>query len=428
MKPLRVAITTLGCKVNQADADALMRQLSELAVQVPFDGPADLYLINSCTVTATADRQSRQLVHRARRRSPAGRVVLTGCLAVVGEGTQLLPDEVDAVFPPARHPELVAYARQLATEPGRSEARPGPRTGRARPFLKLQDGCDHACTYCIVPRARGRSRSVLDPEQARAALGRLAAQGFGEVVLTGIHLGQYGQDLDPPLSLAGLLAALDGAGPPRIRLSSIEPRELEPALVEIVAGSPRFCPHLHVPIQSGDDGNLAAMNRPYRSAEIRDLLQQLRERMPDAALGTDLIAGFPGETEAQFEASLDLVQRAPLTHLHVFPYSPRPGTPAAALPQLPAAVRRQRAARLRQAGQDRLRAFAAAQLGQTREVLVEELPLQGGERLLSGVTDNYVRVLLPGDEAWVGQLVRVRLEALLPGGVALRGARVTGRG
>jgi threonylcarbamoyladenosine tRNA methylthiotransferase MtaB len=411
--PLRVAITTLGCKANRADADALLERLGAAVTEVPFDGEADLYVVNTCTVTATADRQSRQMVYRARRRSPAASVVLTGCLARIDrEAAARLG--VDRVFTLDEHEELVAYARGLRSSgavPASAPAR------RARPFLKIQDGCDSRCSYCIVPRARGHSRSDAPP-RVRERLERLRHLGFAEVVLTGIHLGLYGRDLDPATSLTALLRELlvDDVGP-RLRLSSVEPMELDAALVELVARSPRLCPHLHIPIQSGDDRILAAMHRPYTSASIRDVLAALRARVPSAGVGADLIAGFPGETDAEFLGTLRLVEESALTHLHVFPFSPRPGTPAAALPgRVPDGQLRARARALREAGRRKLVAFAAAQVGAERAVLVERW--RDGDRL-AGLTENYLRVELDGPRSCVGQIVRVRIESAV--GPLLRG-------
>ena len=443
---LRVAITTLGCKVNRADAEALLDLMADFAVEVPFSEPADLYIINSCTVTATADRQSRQMVHRARRREPSARVVLTGCMAA-RESHQAL--EVDGVFPFLRHGDLVEFARGLdrveqedldalnaGASPPTTNTSPAPGS-RARPLLKIQDGCDAACTYCVVSVVRGPSRSI-SPEQVSRGLARLAGLGYREVVLTGIHLGRYGADLDPPTTLARVVERNLGVVP-RLRLSSVEPLEVDAHLIRLLCESGPLCPHLHVPLQSGDDAVLRAMDRPYDSAQVRDLLHAIRRRRDDLALGADLMTGFPGETAAQFASTLRLVQDAPLTYLHVFPYSPRPGTVAAGLPhQVPGPEARARAAALRQAGETRLAAFAASQVGRTREVLVErrlgsvekQLPGFGPADLfsdrslpssgpLSGITDNYLRVTLSGRDELVGKLVQVRLEAAE--GPALRG-------
>ena len=430
---LRVAITTLGCKVNRADGEALMAAMGDLATQVRFDGEADLYIINSCTVTRRADRQSRQLINRARRTNPSAKVVLSGCMAAVMDPEALARLGVDQTFPLAGHPELIAYAASLAgpEDKGRGASRAAGQ--RDRPVLKIQDGCDCSCTYCIVPRARGPGVS-LPPHQVRAALDRLTAQGHVEVVLTGIHLGCYGKDLAPPTTLESLLRGQLGgtqvSSRARLRLSSIEPLEITPGLQELVLrggeGAADVCPHLHVPIQSGDDPVLEAMGRPYRMDQVEDLMHRLREARPDLALGTDLMAGFPGEDERAFGNSLRLVERSPLTHLHVFPYCPRPGTPAAELPgQVSKAVAKERARALREAGAIKLRAFMESQLGQLRQVVVEG----GGpsETGLAGMTDNYLRVRFEGPPELKGSLANVRLDRIKDG-VLIGTLRGTSRG
>lgn len=412
-KPLRLAITTLGCKVNRVDGERLLARLGERVVVVPFAEVAEVYLVNSCTVTAVAERQTRQLIYRARRRNPKAQVVLTGCLAAVAPERGAGIDGVDHVFPLARHDDLVAHLLGLADAADRAPSPPPAEAGalapRTRPFLKVQDGCDASCTYCIVPRARGPSRSTPGPEVV-AALDALARGGAAEVVLTGIHLGRYGADLSPPSSLCRLLGRLRGRVP-RLRLSSVEPLEVDGALARrVTERDPAICPHLHVPLQSADDEVLAAMNRPYRVAEVDALLRGLRQARPGLALGSDLMAGFPGETEAHFARTLERLSRWPLTHLHVFCYSVRPGTPAAELPgQVPGPEARRRAGVLRRLGEEKLAAFAQRQLGQVRQVLVERVHPGRGEGWLAGLSDNYLRVALPGGAAEVGRLLRVRL-------------------
>ncbi len=417
---IRVAITTLGCKVNRADGEALMASLGALATEVPFREKADLYIINSCTVTATADRQSRQLINRARRTNPGARVVLSGCMAAVLDQGALEKLGVDRAFTLAGHDQLVAYAGSIEPDAWAHQARDQiqaqDQRGKDRAVLKIQDGCDCSCSYCIVPTARGKGTSV-PPEQVRADLDRLAAQRYAEVVLTGIHLGCYGQDLSPPTSLEAFLRSRS-AGGPRLRLSSIEPLEVTQGIQALILGGqgPELCPHLHIPIQSGHDRILEAMGRPYRLAQVEDLLLRLRGASPDLALGTDLMAGFPGEDEEAFLGSLRLVERSPLTHLHVFPFSRRSGTPAADMPgQVSKAVAKERARALRQAGAKKLAAFTETQLGQVRPVVVEGKPAPDGR--LTGMTDNYLRVRFKGPAELRGEVVEARLERVEEGGV-----------
>jgi threonylcarbamoyladenosine tRNA methylthiotransferase MtaB len=417
MTRLRIAITTLGCKVNRADGDALVSRMGDRVQEVHFSEEADLYIVNSCTVTASADRQSRQMMYRARRRNPLAKVVLTGCLAAMDRGTDHSADfplaAADRIFPLCAHDELIRYvlALQRTIEHDQTPLHcPIARMNiapRERPFLKIQDGCNGSCTYCVVPRVRGPSRSV-PVQTVESELRRLADEGCNEVVLTGIHLGAYGADLAPPITLADLLRRNLGVVS-RLRLSSLEPLEISPALIELMRSTREVCPHLHIPLQSGDDAILAAMNRPYRRAYIDALLAELRRTMPRAALGTDLITGFPGETEGAFARSLELVENSPLSHFHIFHYSLRPGTPAAAMvDQVSEATSRARTLALRRAGQRKTAKFTAAQVGTVRAVLVERQHEEDG--LLSGLTENYLRVLLRGDADFIGKLVNVRIE------------------
>lgn len=292
--------------------------------------------------------------------------------------------------------------------------------GQTRAFLKVQEGCDLFCTFCIVPFARGRSRSV-EPRQVLSELRRLADRGFREVVLTGIHLGGYGYDLRPALGLADLVEMIAEASPvPRVRLSSVDPPEVTPRLLELMARSEVLCPHLHMPVQAGADGVLRRMRRQYDTALVRDVCAEIRRRLPDAGLGTDVIAGFPGETEEEFAAGLAFLQEAPFTYFHVFPYSRRRGTTAAkardpVLPDVAAA----RAWRLRRLGAMKRRAFAAGFAGRELRVLVEaKRDRETG--WLAGYSRNYLRVLLAGPDGMMNSEVPVTVEAQ-------RGDRVIGR-
>lgn len=422
---LRVAIVTLGCKTNRADGDVLQRQMQGWAQIVSFTEEADLYIINSCTVTGAADRQSRQLIYQARRRATAAaKVVLTGCLAKI-QNNEPIPtkiDGIDQVFTLAEHDKLLAYAKKLWTkieeQPHHFQcAKSQLQSYRARPVLKVQDGCDCACSYCIVPKARGSSKS--DPlELVEKNAQRLVfEEKFQEIVLTGIHLGLYGRELPKPQSLANLLRRLRPFVP-RLRLSSIEPLEIDEPLLaqfdeEIHSGKTALCQHLHVPLQHGDDEILTAMNRPYRRAQIEALLEQLRRRFPDMALGTDLIAGFPGESEKHFANLLSLVENSPLTHLHVFSFSPRPQTIAATLPgRIAPPIIKERVNMLRRIGARKLAAFAKTQVDKIRPVLVEKYQRQKPDaQRLTGLTDNYLRVDFAGPPSLLNQIVKVKIIA-----------------
>jgi threonylcarbamoyladenosine tRNA methylthiotransferase MtaB len=418
----RVAITTLGCKVNAYDSASIGERLRAAGCElVPLDAPADVVIVNSCTVTDAADAESRQLARRARRQNPAARVILTGCYA------QTKPDEaareraIDHVVGLNRLDALVEAVTAVVPRIGRvdvGDVRKAPRVatfgarsfpGQTRAFLKVQEGCDLFCTFCIVPMARGRSRS-LSPREVLDEVRALADAGFEEVVLTGIHLGGYGEDLEPRVDLVWLLAALvEQDVMPRIRLSSIDPHEIGEGLVRLMAASETVCPHLHVPLQAADDDVLRRMRRRYDTALAAERLAMVRELLPDAAIGTDVIAGFPGEDDAAFERTLAFVADSPITYAHVFPYSVRTGTTAAKLDgHLPPAVVRERAGRLRALTAAKRTAFAAGFDGAPAEVLVETTRDRRSGRL-RGYTRNYLRVELDGPDAWMARRRSVRL-------------------
>jgi threonylcarbamoyladenosine tRNA methylthiotransferase MtaB len=417
-----VAIATLGCKTNQFESAALEEGLKSAGYRlVPFEAGADLVVVNTCTVTAATDAQSRNLVRRARRLNPACRVVVTGCYAQVDPaGLEALPGVSLVLGNEEKRdlPRLLEAAKGVRV----SDVRQGEGTAaleaasfsdRSRAFVQIQNGCDAFCSYCIIPYARGRSRSVA-PAVVLDQVRRLVGAGFPEIVLTGIHIGGYGADLEPPATLLQLVRALEGAGARRLRLGSIEPTEIPVELVEAVAASRILCPHFHIPLQAGDDDVLRRMNRHYDTAFFRALVEGIRGRLPDAAIGLDVIAGFPGETGAEFENTCRLIEALPATHLHVFPFSRRPGTPAATMPgQLPGDLIRDRAARLRELGERKLAAFAGRFVGRTLEVVVEK-GKKGGLR--RGLSRNYLTVRFAG-EAGEGETRRVRVTALAPDGL-----------
>lgn len=428
------AIKTLGCKLNQYESEQIREQLLRLGYTVTdFAAPADLYVINSCTVTAEADRDTRKLARQARRRNPGAVVVVTGCYAEVSaEQLRALP-EVDLVCGMAdklRIPELLAGAGR---DCGCGKAPEGGATpalerfaDHTRGLVKVQEGCNSRCSYCIIPEARGPSRSVPLPEVLSQA--RLLAHAHPELVLIGTHLGQYGRDLTPPVRLTDLLAellALPALG--RLRLSSIEPREVTDDLLPLLAAggcacggevtaAGRLCRYLHIPLQSGCDSVLARMSRPYDAASYEALLGRLHAAQPLVGLGADVIVGFPGETDEEFARTEALLARLPLAYLHVFSYSPRHGTPAATMPgQVPPPAKAARSRALRELARRKHESFAAAMVGETLETVVQTRRADG---LLAGVTDNYLQLALEGPDTLLQQLLRcevreVRGELLL---------------
>jgi threonylcarbamoyladenosine tRNA methylthiotransferase MtaB len=414
-------VVTFGCKVNQYESAALAETLESLGfVPRPPGTAPDLVLVNTCTVTARADQQARQATRRLARQHPEAKIWITGCYAQRSPETLVFLPGVTRVFGNQEKPQL---AEMIAS----GWENPGPRIqvhgfdqrepfracqvsrfpGHTRAWLKVQDGCSHACSYCIVPSVRGPGRS-LPPHEVRSSLESLAAGGFQEVVLTGIDLGQYGRDLASEVSLAALLQGLSRADWPfRWRLSSLEPQEITAELVEVMAALPHLCPHFHLPMQSGSPAVLQAMGRPYHPEHFRDLVMTLKHRFPGAALGLDILVGYPGETAQDFEATLTLVETLPVAYLHVFPFSPRPGTQAQTLRRLPGQEVQHRARAMRKLAQDRKAAFYQGQVGQVGEVMVEG-PIPGRPGWLKGLSANYLRVVLSGPPAWQNRRVGVR--------------------
>jgi len=420
---MKVAITTLGCKVNQYDSAALATQLGGAGHTIQgFEPGADVYIVNTCSITDRADAESRQLARRIKRWNPDARVIMTGCYAQANpNGAAALP-EVDFIIGLDRRAELLRAlngelagdGRVFVSDLRKTDAQPplGAEMfgGRTRAFLKVQDGCDLFCTFCIVPWSRGRSRSV-PPRTILAELEKLAALGFEEVVLTGIHLGGYGADLQPQIGLADLVEMVAERAPvTRVRLSSIDPPEISPRLLDIMRRSDVLCHHVHMPVQAGEDGVLRRMRRRYDTRLLRDVVAEIRRQLPEAGLGTDVIAGFPAESEQEFDRSLVLLEELSFSYFHVFPYSRRSGTTAAKLPgHLPKRLIRGRAQRLRKLSDRKRAAFAAGFLGKTLRVL----PEAGGQRdVLSGYARNYVRVVLPGQPVEPNREISVRVRSV----------------
>ncbi len=415
----RFKTITLGCKVNQCESSAISHRLSQhgLAPVAP-DGPADICIINTCAVTGKAAMQSRQAVRRAARENPEAKIIVTGCYAQISPDIFHQMETPLEVVPQDRKghilQDLLISEKELPNSKGVLFPKPDDfdsdsTLDRTRPTLKIQDGCNAFCTYCIVPYARGRSCSM-EPSDVLANLFALEESGFHEVVLTGIHLGHFGRDLTPTQTFSGLLDQITQSSLHlRIRLSSIEPRELTDQIIDQVAADNRFCNHFHVPLQSGATSILKRMGRPYTAEEYARRIEQVVRRIPEAGIGADVMVGFPGETDADFEQCYERVKSLPVTYLHVFPFSPRAGTPAANYPdQVQDAVMKERAARMRELGQTKRIAFYAGQIGRIASVLVE------GRRdrksgLLKGMSDNYIPVLIKGEDTLMNQVVQVRL-------------------
>lgn len=420
---LKVAIATLGCKTNQFESAVMAENLAKDGLSlVPFGEVADVYVINTCTVTARTDAESRRLVRRANRLNPQARIVVTGCYAQVTPGALAAMPEVGLVVGNEEKKGLAALLRREGLD-GRVMVSDISRQVRAEPmpletfsehtraFLQVQNGCNSFCSYCIVPYARGRSRSV--PRTAvLEGVERLTGQGFREVVLTGIHLGSYGRDLDPPASLLELLELLQLRGATgRLRLGSLEPLDITPELIAFLQRSSMVCHHLHIPLQSGSDRVLARMNRPYDTAYFRDLVERLVAALPGVCIGLDVIAGFPGETDAEFAATLQLVEELPVAYLHVFPFSSRPGTAAAAMDgHLPSRVVTERAQTLRRVGESKRSAYLRGFVGRELDVLVLKQKSGG---ILSGLSRNYLTVCCNGQADLVNTEVRVHVTSAL---------------
>jgi threonylcarbamoyladenosine tRNA methylthiotransferase MtaB len=413
----RLAIVDLGCKVNQFEGEAMAEVMEGQGWElVPFGAAADCTIINTCCVTARAQADSRRWIHRARRANPDAIILAVGCYP------QISPEEVIALgadgvagnqekeaipviiekLQQGKRGLIQVGAIKKATRPPALSVHGFRRHTRA--FLKVQDGCNAQCSYCIVPLARGRSRSVPMADIV-ASLKELSAVGYQEVVLTGIHLGTYGHDLVPRTSLIDLLRWIEEEDTStRIRLSSLEPQETTPDLIELAASSTKLCPHFHLPLQSGADGILQLMNRPYTNAFFRDLVHMISDLIPHAAIGCDVMAGFPAEDDEAFDMTYELLQALPITYLHCFPYSPRPGTKAKEMPQqVSTRVKQERIERLRALGMEKRRAFYTRHLNQPLSFLIEHRRVDG---MLRGLSRNYLFCLMEGGDELMGNEVQ----------------------
>lgn len=408
---MKFSVLTFGCRANQADSCQLECELRQGGCSNAAFEEADVVVVNTCSVTAAADQAARSAIRRVARRNPRARIVATGCYATRRPGEL---ERLPGVWRLAANAAKDTLAASLLGDEGAdrtgrwSAPRPGDRGRTAFP-LRVQTGCDERCSYCVVPATRGKSRSV-PVGRVLDAVSRLANAGFKELWLTGVHLGSYGRDLRPARSLAELLAAVGRHADTldvTFRLSSLEPMDCTDDVIDVVAASPAFAPHWHLPLQHASERLLSAMARPYSAGAFRALADRIRRRMPDAAIGTDLIAGFPGETDAEFEEMADALGASPLTHVHVFPYSDRPGTQASLMvPKVPADVIRRRAECLREVARALGERFVEGQIGRDRPALT----LADGSLAL---TDNYLKLRIPGGHAR-NERVRVRVVSARP--------------
>lgn len=422
----KIAFYTLGCKVNQADTASMENLFLRSGHQlVSFDGEADVYIINTCVVTNTGQRKSRQTIHRAIRKNPNALIVVTGCYpqtaaeevkAIAGVdmiiGNQDRAQIVQLVEERLAHrqTDTLDAVHKLTASTAFEEMAAGDITDKTRAFLKIQEGCNQFCTYCIIPYARGplRSRSL---ESIRTETQRLISAGFKEIVLIGIHLGCYGKENpDGPTLYDAVKTVLDVPGVQRLRLGSLESVEVEPRLLTLMQEDARFCRHLHLPLQSGCDKVLQAMHRPYTTAKFKTLLADIKTRVPDIAITTDVIVGFPGETEADFETTCKFAESCGFSKMHIFPFSARKGTPAEKFAGAVAeAVKKERADILGKIDETMHKTFLQAMVGQTAEVLFEQ---PAGEDYFEGLTGNYQRVFVKsGGRNLGGEILPVKITA-----------------
>lgn len=422
----KIAFYTLGCKVNQADTASMENLFLRSGHQlVSFDGEADVYIINTCVVTNTGQRKSRQTIHRAIRKNPNALIVVTGCYpqtaaeevkAIAGVdmiiGNQDRAQIVQLVEERLAHrqTDTLDAVHKLTASTAFEEMAAGDITDKTRAFLKIQEGCNQFCTYCIIPYARGplRSRSL---ESIRTETQRLISAGFKEIVLIGIHLGCYGKENPAgPTLYDAVKTVLDVPGVQRLRLGSLESVEVEPRLLTLMQEDARFCRHLHLPLQSGCDKTLQAMHRPYTTAKFKTLLADIKTKVPDIAITTDVIAGFPGETEADFETTCKFAESCGFSKMHIFPFSARKGTPAEKFAgAVTEAVKKERADILGRIDETMHKAFLQAMVGQNAEVLFEQ---PAGEDYFEGLTGNYQRVFVKsGGRNLGGEILPVKITA-----------------
>ncbi|RMD59492.1 MAG: tRNA (N(6)-L-threonylcarbamoyladenosine(37)-C(2))-methylthiotransferase MtaB [Nitrospirae bacterium] len=404
---MRISLTTLGCKVNQAETATLQGAIEEAGYEiVPFNEKADIYIINTCTVTSKSDYQSRQLIRRAIQRG--GRVFVTGCYAELKLDEIMGIEGVERVFKNTEKMDILRAIPNTSIE----NIHTCYSSPRSRAFLKIQDGCDAFCAYCTVPFARGRSRS-LPFNKAIEAIDSMVNKGYGEVVFSGVHIGRYGKDLPVETSLINLVEAAAIKYPMvRFRLSSIEADEFNRGFIRLIEDG-KLCPHLHFPLQSGSDELLKAMNRRAKVSDFKEAVMEVYRAVHDVSIGTDVIVGLPGESDRDFRKTYELLSSLPISYIHVFPYSPRPLTEAAKMKnQVPNQIKKERAAALRRLSKEKERAFLNAFIGKIVDVIVENKYDDSGH-YLKGTTENYLKVLVKNNLKRPMRRVRARVKGFI---------------
>jgi len=416
-------IETLGCKVNKYESDGIAAELEEKGLlRGKKGGPADICIINTCAVTSKAGMQSRQAIRRLIRENPDAKIMVTGCHAQTDPDVVEKIKEIDQIichrdkakiaqcisgeYREKAGEQLFSFKKTDHNKTAEFIGFEKPVSGSmTRAYLKIQDGCNAFCTYCIIPYARGASVSM-PRNQVFEHMDGLADRGFNEVIITGIHSGMYGLDLSPPTSLSALVRELDKRKQvERIRISSIEPNEITRELIDLAKPGHILCDHFHIPLQSGDNEVLKRMKRPYTVEEFQIVIQDIHDTLPFAGIGLDIIIGFPGETDARFENSYELIKALPVSYLHVFPFSPRKGTPAFHFnPKVDGQVIKERCSRMRELDRKKRLSFIQKNKGRTLQGLVQN-QYDKASCKLKAVTSNYLTVLLEKNEALKGKLV-----------------------
>ncbi|MBI4687012.1 MAG: tRNA (N(6)-L-threonylcarbamoyladenosine(37)-C(2))-methylthiotransferase MtaB [Nitrospirae bacterium] len=419
---MRIAIATLGCKVNQSESASIEGALRTNGYQfVDINDSPDICIVNTCTVTSKSDYQSRQIIRRAVK--SGARVVATGCYAELKAKDISNIEGVSLVVGNQQKEKLPEYINRLfgdnndsvTDEPASQIISDSYYSSRARAFLKIQDGCNLSCSYCAIPKARGRSRSITT-EKVLSAADRIVNEGYKEIVLTGIHIGSYGIDLTPKSSLVDIVDKLvNKYDTVRFRLSSLEPQEVNAEFISLIKEK-KLCPHMHIPLQSGSDTILKSMNRGYSVSMFKNIVNKMAEDCPDISIGTDVIVGFPGEREEDFKDTFNLLEELPISYFHVFPYSRRENTAAEKMPDhISASLKKQRVKLLLDLSNEKKNLYIAGQLGKILDVVIENKAAT--PNLYKGISDNYIRLSISSNCLSPGQRLRVRAISLTPEGL-----------